>query len=105
MVPHRLEGLGEDACGTDNRHKVSVTCPAGDDMLMQVLGNAGSTCFAQIDAYIKSVRIESSFQEAFCLHCGLEKADPFFWRKVLDVWDFPIRKHEEMPSVVRIAIH
>ncbi len=73
---------------------------------MQVLGNAGSSRFAQIDAYIESVRIEGGFQYTLCLHGGVEKADSLFRCEVLDVWDFPIGKEDkEMPSVVRIAIH
>jgi len=47
--------LGDDPALPDHGNKVGVSFPAGNDMEMQMAGNAGSRTFPHIEAHIESI--------------------------------------------------
>lgn len=50
-----LRGLGDDADIADNAHEVGVAIPAGDDVLVEVAGDAGPGAAAEVDAEIEAL--------------------------------------------------
>lgn len=83
MVPHRFEGLGQDACRAEHGHEVCVAAPARDDVLVEVFGDSGSGGFAQVDTNIEAVGVERLLENLFSLEGGLGEAEQLFVAKVL----------------------
>src|SRR4051794_8894780 len=52
-----LDGLGDDADVADDGHEIDVAIPAGDDVGMDVSGDAGAGAFADVDADVEALGI------------------------------------------------
>lgn len=57
-----LESLGDDLYRGYAQHEIGVTIPSGDDMPVQMAGQACAPGGAQIQSYVKSLWVKDFFQ-------------------------------------------
>lgn len=105
MLPHCLEGLGEDSGVAEDGHEVGVAVPARDDVEVEVAGDAGAGGFAEVDADVEAVGLEGFLEEPLGFDGGVHEACAFFVVEVFQVGDFSEGEDEEVAGVVGVAVH
>ena len=57
-----FDGLGDDAYVSDGGDEVDVAVPAGDDVGVEVVGDAGAGGFADVDAEVEALGVHGDLQ-------------------------------------------
>src|SRR5688500_8329410 len=65
--PRLPQGLGYDAHVADDAHEVRVAGPAGDDVLVEVAGEAGAGASAEVDADVEALGADGPLEQADAL--------------------------------------
>ena len=60
--------MGDDADVAEDGHEVDVAVPAGDDVGVDVAGDAGAGDFADVDADVEALRIHGTFEGVLAEH-------------------------------------
>jgi hypothetical protein len=87
-----------------NSYIIGIASPAGDNMDVQVFGNACAGSSAKIQADIKTVRTEHLAENTFTAGREFEQIGTLGRSQIGQRGDMPIRDHHEMAVIVWILI-
>jgi hypothetical protein len=96
LVKGMLDMLGNGPYFGADGHEVMVIPPAGDNMKMKMIGNAGPGDLAQVKPDIEAIRGKMAAENG----CGMgehgKKRCPFFSGEFGDIGKVPFRRHQQM---------
>ena len=97
--------IGDDPRFTHHGHERRIAIPAGDEMEMQVVADARSGGFAEVEAYIDALRFEKLPENGRALLEQFHDFRRFLRRQKRQIHDVPQGSHHDMPVVVRKFVH
>ena len=99
------EGLGHDVGFCDDGHEVGVAFPAGDDVLVEVFGEAGAGGSAEVVAEVEAVGVHGGFHDAEGGGGELMDVGLFLGGEFFEVGEVAVGDDHEVAAVVGVAVH
>ncbi len=81
-------------------HEVNIILPAGHDVGVQMVGDAGTGSAADVDPNIETVRVEGFFQQFRNLIDGVPEVLLFVVGEISQIGNFAVGNHEGVAGVV-----
>ena len=96
-----LQALGDDFGVIENRHKIGVAVPAGDDVEMKVAVDPSSSGAPQIHTQIETVRLHNNPKRSECFFDQFPKLKSLLLGELTQLSNVPVGSDQQMPRVVR----
>jgi len=104
FIEDGFEFVGVDAGFGGGGHEVGVAGPAGDDVDVEVVGDAGSGAFPNVDSDIEAVGVEFRFEGGGDILDEGPEVGRFLGGEAIEVGDGAVGDDEGVPGVVGEAI-
>lgn len=99
-----LEGLGQDAGGSEDGHEIGVALPTGHDVEVEVFDDAGSGHPAEVESDIESIGAQGLAQGIHAAAGQLHQFEHFVVGEIGEVGDLAVGNDHEMAAVVGVII-
>jgi threonine dehydrogenase-like Zn-dependent dehydrogenase len=63
LIVELLNRLRDDSDIADDAHEIHIAAPAGDDVLVEVAGEAGAGDSSQVDAYVEALGADGALEQ------------------------------------------
>jgi hypothetical protein len=92
-------------CIAANPDEIGVAIPARDNVDMHMVGQSRAGASAEIDADVEAVGLNRKRKDLLSVPCQFGHLKKFFVVRLAEIGDVSDRRNEQMPVVIREAIH
>jgi hypothetical protein len=99
------QALADEVCIAANPDKIGIAIPARDNVDMHMVGQSRSGASAEIDTDIETVWLNRERKNLLGVSCHFGHFKKLLVVCLVEIRDVPNRRDEQMPIVIRKAIH
>jgi hypothetical protein len=92
-------------CIAANPNEIGIAVPARDNVYVHMVGQSRPGAPAEIDADIKAVGLNRKRKHLLSIPCQFGHFEKLFVIRLAEIRNMPGRRNEQMPVVIREAIH